>query len=145
MDVYPTPLIGYKELIYYGKLYSPMRKVIWDTAEQIAGCSLNHEAPHETHGCGLWALWEPSRYVLRHTHHSGRGRMILALVWGYGDWYANELSWRAEKMRIAALCSGGSCKSVEPLASVLAVPALTLEEMREYAEYAGMRLEGEDG
>lgn len=68
---------------------------------------------------------------------------ILALVQGYGEVIYHNNLWRAEYMRIAAFCGDG--KYTGPMAEEhglnLDVPVMTLEEMREYAEYAGECLE----
>jgi hypothetical protein len=65
---------------------------------------------------------------------------LLALVQGYGTVIAHDTTYRAQKMRIAALCSDGihTRELVEAHAEALGIPALSLPEMEEYAEYAGV-------
>lgn len=67
---------------------------------------------------------------------------ILALVWGYGNLIAYDTTFRSEFMTLAALCSDGV--ELGPIATAHAesmnIPALSMEEMREYAKYAGRNL-----
>lgn len=67
---------------------------------------------------------------------------VVALVQGYGRVIVHDTTYRAQKMRIAALCSDGkhTRELVEAHADNLGIPALSLKEMEEYAEYAGICL-----
>lgn len=105
-------------------------------------------APVEFCKCGFWAMW----------HEEGcYGEDLLAkkdlpqwavvtLVWGYGRWFANDLSWRAERMRIAAFSAASPTghKALEGHSRLHNAPILSAVEMREYASYAGANLAPEE-
>jgi hypothetical protein len=65
---------------------------------------------------------------------------VLALVWGYGLWFANEISWRAERVKIAALCLDVPVgeEKVALIAEEMEVPAMSFLELVDYSTYAGM-------
>lgn len=67
---------------------------------------------------------------------------IVALVQGHGRGVVHDTTYRSQKMRIAALCSDGlhTTKIAKAHAEKLDIPALSLTEMREYSQYAGVCL-----
>jgi hypothetical protein len=69
-------------------------------------------------------------------------RGVLALVQGYGLWFANEISWRAERVKIAALCLDVALgkEKVARIAEEMEVPAMSYQEMVDFSTYAGIRV-----
>lgn len=65
--------------------------------------------------------------------------VVVGLVQGHGRGVIHDTTYRVQKMRIAALCSDGlhTGELIKSHAQLLGIPALSLEEMKEYSEYAG--------
>ena len=72
---------------------------------------------------------------------------VVGLVQAWGDLVSFDTTFRSEYMRVAALLvvEGKTAAVARRHAHLLDVPALSLEEMREYAEYAGVCLKGFGG
>jgi hypothetical protein len=63
---------------------------------------------------------------------------VVALVWGYGDWLVNELTFRSEYMKFAAFRAvPGFEMWTRVIAEDFGVPHLSIDELKEYASQAG--------
>jgi hypothetical protein len=136
-------VVGYREWVMIGdELISPLARTPWEagsvTAECVPSCrtarglwraASDHEGPAPDPGCvcGIYALFEPSRYRGRERMTAARGAVVL---WGRIELHHRGM--RAEFARVVALALPHDRRAAELIGRVaerLDVPAVPGREL----------------